>query len=170
MSLHSRLFTLALCAALLGSVATAATLPTPEGRILLKVSGAITQTNGEGVAQFDQAMIEALPQRETVTETPWFEGPQTFTGPLLSDLMAAVGAAGGELRIEAVNEYAATMPWTDIEAVPVILAVRHNGALMSVRDKGPLFVVYPFDEHPELHDEVYFSRSVWQVVAIEVLP
>ncbi|MCC6000603.1 MAG: oxidoreductase [Pararhodobacter sp.] len=145
-------------------------MPQPEGPTLLSITGQIDNTNADGAAQFDLTMIESLPQRETVTTTPWFEGAQRFSGPLLSDLMAASGASGSELRIIAINDYAATMPWADIESVPVILAVRHNGETMSVRDKGPLFVIYPFDEHPELHDEVYFSRSVWQVTAIEVLP
>ena len=160
----------AIAAATITASAFAEALPRPEGQTLLSISGQIDNTNAEGAAHFDLAMIDALPLRETVTTTPWYEGPQRFSGPLLSDLMAAIGASGSALRIIAINDYAATMPWTDIESVPVILAVRHNGETMSVRDKGPLFVIYPFDEYPELHDEVYFSRSVWQVAAIEVLP
>jgi len=160
---------MALALALAGA-AVAQPLSTPAGPVILTVSGAVTQTNGDGVALFDLAMFEALPQRETRTSTPWYEGPQVFTGPQLSDLMAAVGAEGSALRIVAVNDYAATMPWADITASPVILAVRHNGETMSVRDKGPLFVIYPFDEQPELANEMFYSRSVWQVVAIEVLP
>ena len=38
----------------------------------------------------------------------------------------------------------------------------------SVRDKGPLFLVYPFDTNPETYNEKYFSRSVWQIKEIEV--
>ncbi|MCC5955623.1 MAG: hypothetical protein JJU07_05930 [Natronohydrobacter sp.] len=150
--------------------ANAETLPEPEGRVILTITGQVGNTNGDGIARFDQAMIEALPQRETETNTPWFDGPQRFTGPLLSDLVQAAGAEGSELRIIAVNDYATTMPWSDIENVPVILAIRHNGETMSVREKGPLFVIYPFDEYPELRDEVYFSRSAWQVTTITVNP
>ena len=166
----ARLLLAAAAAIAIGTAAIAQPLPQPEGRPILSISGQVSTTNADGMAQFDLAMIEALPQRETVTTTPWYEGAQHFTGPLLSDLMAASGASGSALRIIAVNDYAATMPWSDIETVPVILAVRHNGETMSVRDKGPLFVIYPFDEFPALRDEVFFSRSVWQVAAIEVLP
>jgi len=171
MTLYTR-FLLApfLVLALVATAATADPLPQPEGRVILTISGAVTLTNADGAARFDQAMIEALPQRETRTSTPWFEGPQLFTGPLLSDLMAAAGASGSELRVVAINDYAASMPWADIESFPVILAIRHNGQTMSVRDKGPLFVIYPFDEQPELANELYFARSVWQVAAIEVRP
>jgi len=38
-----------------------------------------------------------------------------------------------------------------------------------VRDKGPLFMIYPFDAQPELRSAVYYSRSVWQLSEIEVL-
>ena len=40
---------------------------------------------------------------------------------------------------------------------------------MSVREKGPLFVMYPFDREPQLRNSQYFSRCVWQLKAIELL-
>jgi hypothetical protein len=50
----------------------------------------------------------------------------------------------------------------------VILALKKNGAYLPVRNQGPIFVIYPFDLNPGLYNEVYFSRSVWQVKSIEV--
>ena len=40
---------------------------------------------------------------------------------------------------------------------------------MAVRDKGPLFIMYPFDAQPELGRAIYFNRAAWQLRAIEVL-
>jgi hypothetical protein len=40
---------------------------------------------------------------------------------------------------------------------------------MAVRDKGPLFIIYPFDQHAELRNSVYHSRCAWQLKAIELL-
>lgn len=154
----------------LAGTASADPLPQPQGEVILTLTGALTQTNADGAAQFDLAILDALAQRTTVVETPWYEGPQEFTGPTIATLMAAVGASGSGLRFVALNDYASEMPWADIDGTPVILATRHNGAEMSVRDKGPLFVIYPFDEMPALRNEVYFSRSAWQVASIEVLP
>lgn len=157
-------------ATLLQGPAHAAPLPEPAGQVILDIAGAIATTNGDGTARFDMAMIDALPQRETVTTTPWYDGPQTFSGPLLRDLLAAVGATGSTLRVVAINDYAVDIPVSDSVDFPVILASRHGGEPMSVREKGPLFVVYPFDEVPALVNEMYFSRSAWQVRRIEVLP
>jgi hypothetical protein len=157
-------------AALLQGPALAAPLPEPVGRVILDIAGAVATVNSDGTAQFDLAMIDALPQRETVTATPWYDGPQTFSGPLLRDLLAVVGANGSMLRVIAINDYAVDIPISDAVDFPVILASRHGGEPMSVREKGPLFVVYPFDEVPALVNEMYFSRSAWQVRRIEVLP
>ncbi len=152
------------------SPALAVSLPAPEGEVILRIHGAISQTNKPGIAAFDMAMLDALEQRQTITETPWYEGPQEFTGPTLAALLAHVGAKGQALRIVAINDYAATIPVSDTQASPVILASRHEGRELSLREKGPLFVIYPFSEMPHLKNEVIFSRSVWQVMSIEVLP
>jgi hypothetical protein len=149
-------------------------LEVPEGRVMLEITGAIAQGNGgvgaPVVARFDRAMLDALPQRETVTGTPWHEGPQRFVGPTIAALLQAVGAQGSRLRVIAVNDYSAELPMEDVLSLPVILASRQNGEPMSLRGKGPLFVIYPFDEVPGLLNETTLSRSVWQVRAIEVLP
>lgn len=152
------------------SVATAQQIEQPQDTVLLTISGEVSVTNADDTALFDLAMLEALDQHVTDVETPWHDGPQQFTGPRIIDLLNAVGAAGSELRFVAINDYAANMPWDDIEAFDVILATRQNGETMSVRDKGPLFVIYPFNQNPELRNEVYYGRSVWQVKEIQVLP
>ena len=50
----------------------------------------------------------------------------------------------------------------------VILAYKRDGADLSVRDKGPYFVVFPFTDVPELANEGRFAQSVWQVNHITV--
>lgn len=148
--------------------ALATGLPAPAGPVILTVTGAIGTTNAPGEARFDLAMLDALPQRETVTATPWHQGRPRFRGPTLAGLLAAVGARGKVLAVAALNDYVSEVPAEDAALYPVILATRMDGAGMSVRDKGPIFVIYPFDEHPELFNEVYFGRSVWQVRSIGV--
>jgi hypothetical protein len=39
---------------------------------------------------------------------------------------------------------------------------------MPVRDKGPLFIIYPFDSKPELKSQTFYGRAVWQVAKIVV--
>ncbi|MFS8151897.1 molybdopterin-dependent oxidoreductase [Vreelandella titanicae] len=160
-------FIVAVGLALLLSTHTIA-LEVPEGPVILVVSGKVGQTNVGDEAHFDKAMLEGLAQHETITRTPWHDGVMRFSGPLGRAILEAVGAEGENIRVVALNEYAATVPISDFENYDVILAMQANGKALRIRDQGPLFVIYPFDQHPELLDEEIFSRSVWQVTRIDV--
>jgi hypothetical protein len=148
--------------------ASADDLPMPTGPVVLTVTGQISNTNVGDTAVFDIAMLEALAGRATVTETPWTDGIAAFEGPLGEALLTYLGAEGDSIVVTALNDYQAEIPIADFLTWPVILATRMNGEAMSVREKGPIFVIYPFDIAPELYNEVYFGRSVWQVASIEV--
>nr|WP_251048344.1 molybdopterin-dependent oxidoreductase [Halomonas sp. ISL-56] len=148
--------------------AQAIALEAPEGPVLLVVSGKVGQPNVGDEAHFDKEMLEALAQHETTTRTPWYDGVTRFSGPLGRAILEAAGAEGESMRVIALNEYAATIPVSDVDHYDVILAMQANGKALRVRDQGPLFVIYPFDTHPELLNEEIFSRSVWQVARIVV--
>lgn len=144
-------------------------LDPPSGPVILTIKGDISQTNVGETAQFDQAMLEALPGREGAMETPWTKGVVTFKGPLLRAVLDVVGAKGTNLKVRALNDYAADVPAEDAK-LDTMLATHLDGKPMSIRDKGPLMLVYPFDLDQSLFNEKYFSRSVWQIKEIEVLP
>ncbi|MCS6810530.1 MAG: molybdopterin-dependent oxidoreductase [Tepidimonas sp.] len=148
--------------------AGASPLPKPKGRVVLTVEGAIERRNQGAQASFDLAMLEALPQHRFVTRTPWDDGPVAFSGPRLRDLLAAVGARGQQLRATALNDYRVVIPIDDAQRFDVIVATRKNDAPMAVREKGPLFIVYPFDSDPVLRDKRYYERSIWQLKALVV--
>ncbi|RYH00523.1 oxidoreductase, partial [Salipiger sp. IMCC34102] len=75
---------------------------------------------------------------------------------------------GGTLLATAINDYTVEIPVSDaVEGGPII-AYQMDGAEMQVRDKGPLWIVYPYDDTPEYRSEVIYSRSIWQLDRIEV--
>ena len=157
-------------AAFLAPAAFAQTLKSPTGDVLLTVSGVIAVTNAGETAVFDRAMLEALPVVEFTTTTTWTDGPQTFTGVELHDLLDTLGVEEGTLRASAVNDYAVDIPVGDaVEGGPIV-AYLLNGEPMSVRDKGPLWIVYPYDSRREYQSEVVYSRSIWQLDRMEVRP
>lgn len=158
-----------LAAVILGAAqAVAGELPMPAGDPILVIEGDIANTNVEGAAQFDRAMLESIGMESFVTETPWFTGPSKFEGVPLAKLMEMVGAKGDELEAVALNDYRATVPIADFADHGVILALKRDGEYMPVRDKGPLFIVYPYDSDPALQNQQYFARSVWQVARMVV--
>jgi len=144
-------------------------LDAPKGDVVLTVTAAtLDHPNMDGTAQFDIAMLEGLAGRTGEMETPWTEGKVKFSGPFLRAILEAAGAHGTKLKVVALNDYAAELPIEDVTTIDTILATRMDGELMSVRDKGPLFLIYPFDKDSGLFNEKYFSRSVWQIKSIEV--
>ena len=153
---------------LVGWALPAAALEAPRGLVVLTVSGRVRNPNEGGSAQFDMAMLAALPQQSFTTRTPWYAQARRFTGPLLRDVLKAAGAGGTALRLIALNDYRVDMPFDDTQRHDVLLARLLDDQPMAVRDKGPLFVVYPFDTRPELRSAVYYSRSAWQLRTIEV--
>jgi len=149
-------------------VAGAGPLGEPTEKPILTVSGKISQTNKDASAQFDRAMLEALGVTSFSTTTPWYKEPVKFEGVLLAKLMDAVGASGDRIIAIALNDYSAEVPMEDVRKFGVLLALKRDGEYMTVRDKGPLFIIYPFDSNPDLKAQKYYSRSVWQVARIEV--
>lgn len=160
-----------LLGALLGAFAVTAqpalALDAPKERPILTLSGKIAVKNAGDVARFDMKMIEALPQHTFTTRTPWYDKPVKFTGPLLADVLAAVKASGSSVSAVAINDYKVSIPVSDTKH-KLIVARLLDDQPMPVREKGPLFVVYPFDSSAELRSSTYYERSIWQLKALEV--
>ncbi|WP_146115850.1 molybdopterin-dependent oxidoreductase [Malikia granosa] len=141
---------------------------TPPGKTVLTISGRIGAVPPGVPVAFDLARLEALPQRSFTTQTPWQDKPLQFTGPLLREVLASVKAQGSQLKAIALNDYKVSIPVSDTQRFDMLLALRVNGERIPVRSKGPLFVVYPYDSDEELRSTLYYSRSIWQLKAIEV--
>ena len=151
----------------LAAPAAAEDLGTPAGRVVLTVEGAVSRTNAGDTAQFDLAMLEAMPQHEITTSTPWAPGLTRFSGPRLSDLLDRVGANGTALRATALNDYRAVIPMADAAKYGVILALRADGRRLSVRERGPVWVIYPLDCEPAMR-EAFKDLMVWQLSRLRV--
>jgi len=145
-------------------------LDAPAGPVVLTVTASqLAHPNQGGKAAFDMSMLEKLPQRSFSTRTPWYPEARKFTGPLLRDVLGAAGAQGQQLRAIALNDYKVTIPFEDAASIDVVLARLMDDKPMPIRDKGPLFIIYPFDSRSDLRNTIYYSRCAWQLKAIEVL-
>lgn len=148
---------------------SAQTIVDPTGPVILTVTGNVAATNSENAAVLDLEMLEAIGTTAIETTTIWTEGSQRFEGVSLIALVQELGISGTTLRATAINDYAVEIPLSDAVEGGPILAYRLNGETMSVRDKGPLWVIYPYDADTKYRTEVVYSRSIWQLDRIEVL-
>ena len=47
--------------------------------------------------------------------------------------------------------------------------MRADGQDIGIRDRGPLWLIYPWSQHETLQRELYYSRSIWQIREIIVV-
>ncbi len=143
-------------------------LDAPTGKVILTITGTLAHSNDNGSAAFDLALLQKLPQHSFSTRTPWYPQPRKFSGVLLRDLLAAVGSQAVTLKAVALNDYRVDIPAEDLTQHGAMLAYLLDDSPMPVREKGPLVIIYPFDDHPELRNAVRFSRAIWQLRTIEL--
>ncbi len=156
-------------ATLTATLASAEDLPVPQGDVILTISGNVECVNVDKTAQFDLALLEGMDATTFETTTIWTKGKQVFQGVSLKLLVEALGLEGTKLNASAINDYTVEIPMSDAVEGGAIVAYRLNDKTMSVREKGPLWIVYPYDSNDTYRSEVTYSRSIWQLDRIEVL-
>ena len=148
-------------------------LPTSAtAEVLFRVHGLPTHPDPSGLA-IDRAMIDAMPQHDYVTGTVWTVGVSRFSGVLLSEFLAAIGAdgqhsEGQQIEIRALDGYVAVIPVSEIDEEAPLLATRIDGRPMHRRDRGPAWLVYPYDRDPVFRSDTVLQRSVWQIERIDI--
>lgn len=113
--------------------------------------------------------LRALPQVTIRTENEFSDGMNDYTGPLARDVMQIIGrGTGTKVKLTAANDYAVEIDLQEFDDFDAIFALDMNGVAFSVRDKGPIWVMYPLSDNAELQDPVYNNRLIWQLVRLEV--
>lgn len=167
-----RLFGIFLVMLLSGAPAIAqeasASLPSPAGRVVLDVHGAIANANADGAALFDMEMLKTLPPSRLETTTSVTDGVRRFEGFLMRDLLERVAAQGSIVTATALNDYVIDIDIDDFDRFDVLVAYEMDGAPLLPSDKGPLWIVYPRDQYAELQDIRYDYRWVWQLRRLNI--
>lgn len=143
-------------------------LPEITGPVILTVSGNIATANSDHAFKFDRAMLESLGVTTLKTTTTWTSGEVEFEGVLARDILNAVGAQGTEVLATALNDYVVRLPLQELYRYPVMLAFKMNGEYLQIKDKGPIWLVYPRDQFPELRNSMTDKKWVWQLRELEV--
>jgi hypothetical protein len=176
----SILLVLALLPAFPGT-SRAADLPAPTGPVILTVTGNVEHANQgpsdvwdqslfkhhdvqfDRAAAFDRAALERLGMHSvTAGKRTWPEA-SVFEGPLLSDVLAAAGATGRTVRVYALDDYVAEIPFDEIAAAGVVVGLKRDGRDLGIGGAGPTWIVYPDGETAEHGD-----KWVWAAYLITV--
>ena len=153
-----------LSAAVGGLVMVGGTVMAEERNVMLEVTGQIA----DGAAALDRRTLHALPPTTIVTSTVVTDGVHNFTGFLMRDLLDRLHADGVQITAIALNEYVVAIPVADFYDYDVIVAYEMDGETLTRDDKGPLWIIYPRDDHKALQDIRYDYRWVWQLRQLDV--
>ncbi len=134
--------------------------------IILTVKAAGCCAN-KGEQTFTLAQLDALPQTTVTTITPWTNGKHSYQGVRLNVLLDQLGITANTIKATALNAYWAKLPVDDARKYPVLLATRQDGQVLTRRNKGPIFIIYPLSDYPDLDQERTHSFMVWQAVRID---
>lgn len=122
-------------------------------------------------AQLSEDDLRALPWETIITGTIWTEQEHSYAGVPATALLEHLGIDNGKLTLVALNDYSIIVPVSDLLADKgAIFAFEQDGDPMSIREKGPLWLIYPFDKDPTYQSQLYYSRSIWQLHHIRVAP
>jgi len=170
--MHQNVKTLALSLVMIGSSGGALLgeeIPAPSGDVVLTISGDIHVTNVDDTLQFDRTTLANLDDSVIETSTIWTNDQHTFQGVSLRTLTELLGVDTGMLLATAMNDYTVEIPVSDATQDGPIIAYLMDGEEMSIREKGPLWVVYPYDSSPKYRTAVIHARSIWQLDRIEAV-
>ena len=132
----------------------------------------ISKISTELVQSWSLGEVDALSQQRATTHSPFFPGTETFSGPLLADLLAAaLGAEPKEstpIKLVALNDYSIQTTFGKLKHAEAIVATRKNDLPMSIRDRGPFWIIFPLTKRPDLENEDFYRLMIWQLSDIIV--
>ena len=122
-----------------------------------------------GGKTFTLAQLRALPAVQYRATQPQLKRSVVYTGVPLRDLSEMAGLAGRSLRVEADDQFGATITPQDYETYPVMLAYLADGQPMTAAQKGPLQVVFPNEQYPRRFSN-NGSQWVWFASGLGAAP
>lgn len=138
-------------------------LPASE-KVLLNVYSVSESTN----KQYTLTQLLQLPQHDIDTKLPWTSENNIYTGPYLADVLQAAQVKGQWLRFDALDYYNVSLNYQSIKKFNPILALKQDGKLLTIRTKGPIWLILPVNQHTELNAAIYNDYMIWHLVKIAV--
>lgn len=150
----------------------------------------IKDVQGEPVESFSTEQLKTVFEQQTYdTRTPWTAEGETviYRGPLLNDVLSKTGQANGaSVRVTAYDDFYSDITMEEIGSYNPIIAVERNcteedrqSAVcapeqefrpISMVEKGPMFMVWPYDSLPDYYHPSRNAIWVFFPVSVQPLP
>lgn len=143
-----------------------------KDQAMLSITGNITKTNQPDKKSFAFSFddLNKLPNTVVRTQTIWTP-TSDFKGPLMRDILSAVGAntEAKNVEVKCHDNFVVTIPISDFKRWKVILAHSQNAQRLTMSTKGPLWIMYPIDDHKaDLNNNLTRPKIAWGVKELRV--
>lgn len=135
--------------------------------VLLTIEGDIDGQKNN-IVELDLEALLMLEATTFISEAPWTTEPTEYTGVRISTLLNYIGAESTQFEAVASNDYKYTLSDIDFETYPIVIAYKINGEFPDARQLGPLLIMFPFDDYPELRTEKNEAAAVWQLTDLRL--
>ncbi|MEZ8466385.1 hypothetical protein AB6D04_19135 [Vibrio splendidus] len=114
--------------------------------------------------QFSREQLLLLPQKEITTSLPWLDGELVYSGVALQTVLETKDLPmTSQVTFVALNDYKIAVPKEDFDDYQPIIAIKQNGQFMSVREKGPYWLIYPLSSTPDIDNTDFHAKMIWQI-------
>ncbi|CAK1693366.1 hypothetical protein FB440_1325 [Vibrio crassostreae] len=114
--------------------------------------------------QISRDQLLQLPQKEITTSLPWVDGELVYSGVTLQTVLETMDLPiASQVTFVALNDYKIAVPKEDFYDYQPIIAIKQDGELMSVRDKGPYWLIYPLSTRPDIDNTDFHAKMIWQI-------
>lgn len=119
---------------------------------------------------FTLSELQTLTQANITTAHPWSTEPRHYHGVDMNTLLDSLFNQQKilSLQLEALNDFSIAVNWEQISSYSPILAWQENKRVISRRNKGPLWLILPFDQVPKVQQADFLHFMVWQLRIIRV--
>ena len=140
-------------------------IPALSGKKIVELSGG---NLGNSALDADYSLLESLGTVVYDVNDPFESQIIEYEGVLLSTLFDQFGGASTtSVTFTANDDYQQDILIEDAEKWPIILATKVNGEYPPTDLRGPLMIVYPYDQYPELDPSRYDLFWIWQISNIK---
>lgn len=116
------------------------------------------------IGEIDNKYISSI-----ITNTPWHDDLAKYTGVTLENFLQQYGDSEiSKISISAMNGYIVDEDIGTFVNAGAMLVWLMNDHPISVHNKGPIIIVFPWYQNNSLRQDFFTSLAVWHVKSIHI--
>lgn len=141
-------------------------VPTPSGKPVLTITGAVTNRNEGSTVAFDLSALDAMATVTADIYEPFVKKKIKFTGVPMVNVLARAGISptATKVQLHALDDYKVELMVSDLADPDILLATKADDARIPVANGGPIRLVFPADSAVGKNKDIW----IWSIDSLAV--